>query len=108
MSFVITKYKIYVPVRAYNIFREKARSGATANRIEMGTFNCNGDASITVSAGKYGNAITVNNLYIALFTHVFGYSEFVSWIFKIFGENLYVVAIANVDAVLNHLLSSLS
>ena len=28
----------------------------------MGTFNCNGDASITVSVGKYGNAITVNNL----------------------------------------------
>lgn len=44
------------------IFREKARDGATANRIEMGTFNCNGDASITVSVGKYGNAITVNNL----------------------------------------------
>lgn len=44
------------------IFREKARDGATANRIEMGTFNCNGNASINVSVGKYGNAITVNNL----------------------------------------------
>lgn len=44
------------------IFREKERSGATANRIEMGTFNCDGDASITVSVGTYGNAIAVNNL----------------------------------------------
>ncbi|MGN0482365.1 MAG: glycosyltransferase family 39 protein [Lachnospiraceae bacterium] len=48
------------------------------------------------------NAITQDNLYIALFTHVFGYSEFVSWIFKIFGENLSIVVFANI------LLSTLS
>lgn len=44
------------------IFREKERSGAEANRIEMGTFNCDGDASISVSVGTYGKAIIVNNL----------------------------------------------
>lgn len=52
---------------------------------------------------NYGNALCetdgvlqFNPLYIALFTHVFAYPELLSFIFGIFGNQLYIVVVLNI------------
>lgn len=43
-----------------------------------------------------GYSLSYNSLYIALFSHVFGYAEFLSFFFLIFGNSIWIAVVINV------------
>lgn len=43
-----------------------------------------------------GYSLRYNSLYIALFSHVFGYAEFLSFFFLVFGDSIWIAVVLNV------------